>query len=201
MIVALLALRFDPSERVGGRRLLGLLVGFGGVVALVGIDVAGRSDELLGTLAILLAAVGYAAGPMLLNRRFADLDPRATMGVSLAIAALMLTPFALVNPPESTPPAEALASLAVLGLLCTAAAFVFFGLLVAEVGPGRATVITYIAPVVAVSLGIAVLGESLGAGAIVGLPLILLGSWLSTDGRLPRRRAGVAPLANDSSMG
>ncbi|MEA2292813.1 MAG: hypothetical protein QOE86_452, partial [Solirubrobacteraceae bacterium] len=81
MIVALLALRFDPAERVTGVRLAGLLIGFGGVVALVGIDVAGRGGELLGALAILLAAVGYAAGPMLLNRRFADLDPRASMGV------------------------------------------------------------------------------------------------------------------------
>src|SRR3954447_8594868 len=72
LIVALLALRFDHAERAGGRRLVGLLVGFAGVMALVGIDVAGRPDELLGAGAILLAAVGYAAGPMLLKRKLSD---------------------------------------------------------------------------------------------------------------------------------
>ena len=73
----------------------------------------------------------------------------------------------------------------VLGLLCTAAAFVLFGGLLLEVGPGRASVITYVAPVVAVGLGVAVLGERPGVGAAAGLLLILAGSWLSTDGRLP----------------
>ena len=73
----------------------------------------------------------------------------------------------------------------VLGLFCTAAAFVFFGMLIADVGPSRASVITYVAPVVAVALGVAVLGERPGVGAVAGLLLILAGSWLSTDGRLP----------------
>ena len=76
-------------------------------------------------------------------------------------------------------------ALGVLGLFCTAAAFVFYGALVAEAGPGRALVITYVAPVVAVALGVAVLGERPGSGAVAGLLLILAGSWLSTDGRLP----------------
>ena len=85
-----------------------------------------------------------------------------------------------------------------LGLFCTAAAFVFYGALVAEAGPGRALVITYVAPVVAVALGLAVLGESLGPGAVAGLLLILAGSWLSTDGRLP---PGLARRRRASSRG
>jgi drug/metabolite transporter (DMT)-like permease len=80
----------------------------------------------------------------------------------------------------------------VLGFFCTAAAFVFYGALIAEAGPGRALVITYTSPVVAVALGVAVLGESPGPGAIAGLLLILAGSWLSTDGRVP---PGLAALA------
>ena len=88
LIIAVLAIKFDPAERATGRRLVGLLIGFSGVVALVGIDVAGRSEELLGALAILLAAVGYAAGPMVLRSKLSGLDSVATMGVSLAIAAL-----------------------------------------------------------------------------------------------------------------
>jgi drug/metabolite transporter (DMT)-like permease len=191
LFVALLALRFDAEERATGTRLAGLLLGLAGVVALVGIDVAGRDDELLGALAILVAAFCYAVGPMVLKRHLADLDPRASMGAALAVAALVLTPAVAVSPPTEVPPGSALVSLAVLGLFCTAAAFVFYGALVAEAGPGRALVITYIAPVVALALGIAVLGEEPGAGAVVGLLLILAGSWLSTDGRLPPGLAAV----------
>jgi drug/metabolite transporter (DMT)-like permease len=185
LFVALLALRFDPAERASGRRLFGLFVGLAGVVALVGIDVAGRGDELVGAGAILLAAFFYAIGPMVLKRHLADIDPRASMGVSLALAAAFLVPAVAVDPPGSVPSGSAVASLAVLGLFCTAAAFVFYGALVAEAGPGRALVITYVNPAVAVGLGVAVLGEHPGAGAIAGLLLILAGSWLSTDGRLP----------------
>jgi drug/metabolite transporter (DMT)-like permease len=185
LFVALLALRFDASERVTGARLVGLVVGLSGVVALVGIDVAGRTDELLGALAVLGAAFGYAIGPMVLKRHLADLDPRASMGGGLLVAGVVLTPGAVATAPSSIPSASAILALVVLGLFCTAAAFVFYGALVAEAGPGRALVITYVAPVVALALGVAVLGEHVGAGAVVGLLLILAGSWLSTDGRLP----------------
>jgi len=185
LFVALLALRFDASERPDRKRLVGLVVGLAGVVALMGVDVAGSSGELLGALAVLVAAFGYAVGPMTLKRKLSDLDPRASMGVSLAIAAVVLTPFAGADLPSSMPSLEAWGALVVLGLFCTAAAFVFYGILVSEVGAGRALVITYINPVVAVALGVAILGERPGAGAIAGLLLILAGSWLSTDGRLP----------------
>jgi drug/metabolite transporter (DMT)-like permease len=192
LIVALLALRFDAAERASGRRLVGLLVGFSGVVALVGVDLAGDADELLGAGAVALAAVGYAAGPMILKRHMADLDPRATMGVSLALGAVLLTPLALADPPSAASlTSDAVISLVVLGLLCTAAAFVVMAMLVADIGPGRALVITYVNPVVAVALGVAVLGERPGAGAIAGLLLILAGSWLSTDGRLPPGLVGM----------
>jgi drug/metabolite transporter (DMT)-like permease len=164
---------------------VGLAIGFAGVVALVGLDVSGSSEELLGALMILLAAVGYAAGPMIINQRFGELDPRALMAVALSIATVLLTVPALLAPPSHTPSTDAILSIAILGLFCTAAAFVLFGALIGEVGPGRATVITYISPIVAVALGVAVLDERPGAGAVAGLLLILVGSWLSTDGRLP----------------
>jgi len=185
LMVAVLALRFDPAERAHGSRLVGLLIGFSGVVVLVGVDVAGSTEELLGALAVLLAALGYAAGPMVLRKKLSDVDPRATMGVALAIATLLLTPLTAVSLPSATPSADAVVAVVVLGLLCTAAAFVVFGRLIAEIGPGRALVITYVNPVVALALGMVVLDERPGAGAIAGLLLILAGSWLSTDGRLP----------------
>ena len=182
LFVALLAVRFDPDERVTGWRLMGLGVGLAGVVALVGIDIAGSADELLGALAILLAALGYAAGPMILKRRLAAIDTRATMGASLAAAAVLLTLPALLTWPDEAPSGDAVISIVVLGLFCTAAAFVCWGLLVAEAGPARSSVITYVAPVVAVALGVAILDESVGLGTAVGMVLILAGSWLATGG-------------------
>jgi len=195
LIGALLAMRYDHSERPTPVRAVGLVVGFGGVVALVGLDVAGSSGALLGTAAIMLAAVGYAIGPMLIKLRLGGLDPRAAMGASLAIASMLLLVPAAFDLPRNDPSAGAIGAVVVLGLLCTAAAFVIFSVLVTEAGTSRATVITYVNPLVAVALGVALLGERPGAGAVAGLLLILAGSWLSTDGRLPPGAARLAKRA------
>jgi drug/metabolite transporter (DMT)-like permease len=191
LVVALLALRFDHSERPSRSRFAGMLVGFAGVASLVGIDIGGRTAELVGAGAILFVAVCYAIGPMIVKRRLSDVDPLGPVAASLGIAALLVTPFAAADLPETTPSAQALASVTVLGLVCSALAFLLFFRLIAEVGPGRATIITYINPVVALALGVAILDESVTAGAVVGLLLILAGSWLSTDGRLPPGLAAV----------
>lgn len=185
LIVALLALRFDPSERVSRERLLGLVVGLAGVALLVGVDASGSLGSLLGAGAILIAAVGYAAGPLILKRGLGDIDPRVAMGFSLAIAAAVLTVPAALELPARVPSAGALASVVVLGLVCTALAFVLMAMLIGEIGAGRAVVITYVNPVVALTLGVTLLGEQPSAGAIAGLLLILAGSWLSTGGRPP----------------
>src|SRR3954452_19999091 len=191
LIVALLALRFDASERVRGTRLAGMFIGLAGVVALVGIDVAGQTDELLGAGLVLLGTVGYAAAPLIVRARLGDTDPRATIAASLVLATVVLAPAARIAPPSAMPSATALSSIAVLGLACTALALVLFVALVSEVGAGRAASITDIAPIVAVALGVTVLGERPGVGAVAGLLLILAGSWLATGGGLPpwlRRR-------------
>jgi drug/metabolite transporter (DMT)-like permease len=198
LMVAVLALRFDHSERPSRTRLVGMFVGIAGVTALVGIDVVGSTAELVGAAAILVATMGYAAGPMIVKNRFASADPIGPIAGALGIATLFLLPLALAGLPTEAPSGDAVASLLVLGFVCTAIAFLVFFRLITEVGPGRATVITYVNPVVALALGVAILGESVTAGAVVGLLLILAGSWLSTDGRLPpglgelvrRRRAG-----------
>jgi drug/metabolite transporter (DMT)-like permease len=185
LIVALLALKFDHAERASGTRLIGLVIGLLGVVLLVGLETSGSTTSLLAAGAILVAAIGYASGPMILKRRLSDLDPRATMGTSLAVGAVALTPLALLDAPSRMPTAGALGSVVVLGLVCTALAFVLMALLIGEVGPARAVVITYVNPIIAVALGVTLLGEQPGAGGIAGLLLILAGCWLSTDGRLP----------------
>jgi drug/metabolite transporter (DMT)-like permease len=198
LIVALLALRFDHSERPTRSRLVGMLIGLAGVAALVGIDLGSSSRELAGAAAVLVATVGYAIGPMIVKRKLAEADPVGPVAAAVAVASIMLLPFGISGWPAEAPPTEATVAVIVLGLACSALAFLLFFQLIAEVGPGRATVITYINPVVALALGVAVLGEDVGAGAIVGLLLILAGSWLSTGGRLPPgrrfRAARTAPV-------
>jgi drug/metabolite transporter (DMT)-like permease len=189
LIIAAMAIRFVPSERVTGRRLAGLFVGLAGVVVLMGIDVAGRASELVGAGAILVAALGYATGPLIFNRHLLDLDARAVMSACLAIAGAILTPLAALDAPTHAPTTKALIALVVLAVVCTAAAFVVFGTLIAEVGPSRASVITYVNPVVAVALGIAFLGERPGTGAVVGLVAIIVGSWVATGGAGARDQA------------
>jgi len=188
LIITLLVLRFEPSERVTGRRLGGLVVGFVGVAALVGVDVSGGGGELLGVGAILLAACGYASAPLILKRHLIDVDPTAVMAVCLTIAAAILTPFAIADWPNRAPSGGAFAAVAALGLLCTALALVLMAILIGAAGPARASVITYINPVIALGLGIVFLGESPGAGSLVGLALILVGSWISTRGSAQTRR-------------
>lgn len=186
LLVAVLALRLDVDERVSGRRLAGLAGGLLGVVALVGTGTGSSSNLLLGTATVLLVALCYALAPMILKRHLSDLDPRATSGVSLAIASLLLSPAAAFERPSAAPSAHALAALIGLGLFCTAAALALYAALVAEVGAGRALVVTYLNPVVALALGVGILRERPGAGALAGLALILCGAWFATDGRRPR---------------
>ena len=179
LFVALLSLRLSTADQPTGLRLLGLVIGLGGVVALLGVDVAGRPTELLGAALVLVATLGYAAAPIIVSRRLADLDPLGPVAASLTISAIALLPAVLARPPQAIP-ASALWAIAVLGVVCTALGLVVFFQLIAEAGPSRASVITYINPLVAVLLGLVVLDEHLGAMSVAGLALILGGSWLST---------------------
>jgi drug/metabolite transporter (DMT)-like permease len=191
LIVAVLALRFERDERPTPRRFIGMLIGLAGVVALVGIDIGGKTAELIGALAVLGGAVGYAIGPLIANRHLTASDPLGPVAGSLGIATVMLLPFAIAGLPSEAPDAEAAASVVVLGLVCTAVGFLLYLSLIGEVGPSRATIITYVNPVVALALGVAILDEHLTGATVAGLLLILAGSWLSTDGRLP---PGLAAL-------
>jgi len=184
LFVALLSVRLSPVDKPTGLRLLGLVVGLSGVVAVLGVDVAGRPDELLGAALVLVATLGYAAAPIIVSRRLADLDPLGPVAASLTISAVVLLPAVFASPPHAIP-ASALWAIAVLGVVCAALGLVVFFQLIAEAGPSRASVITYINPLVAVLLGVVVLDEHLGPMSVAGLVLILGGSWLSTGGRVP----------------
>jgi len=192
LMIALLAIRFDHTERVRGVRLFGLFIGLGGVVLLLGIDVAGRVDELLGAGAILLATACYAAGALIVKRYFLDVNPIGPVAAALGLSTIILAPAGISSIPGAELTSGAVGSIAVLGAICSALGLILFFSLVGAVGASRASVITYINPAVAVFLGVALLGESIGAGAVAGLLLILAGSWLSTGGRTP---PGPAVLA------
>jgi drug/metabolite transporter (DMT)-like permease len=183
LLVALLSMRLSPADRPTGLRLLGLMVGLGGVVALLGVDVGGRPAELLGAALVLVATLGYAAAPIIVSRRLADLDPLGPVAASLVVATVALLPAGLATLPRGIPGPAALWSILVLGVVCTALGLIVFFRLIAEAGPSRASVITYVNPLVAVVIGMLVLGEHIGATSVAGLLLILGGSWLSTSGR------------------
>ncbi len=184
LFVALLAVRLSPADKPTGLQVFGLVIGFGGVVALLGVEVAGRPDEVLGAALVLVATLGYATAPIIVSRRLADLDPLGPVAASLSLSAVVLLPAVFAWPPH-TIPASALWAIAVLGVVCTALGLVVFFQLIAEAGPSRASVITYINPLVAVVLGVVVLDEHLGTMSVAGLVLILAGSWLSTGSRIP----------------
>ena len=185
-MVALFALRFDPGERVGGLRLVGLLIGMGGVVALLGLDVGGDEQRLLGAGFVLLATAGYAASALFVKHpTLAALPSLGVVAVECAVATIVLSPLALTRLPSQIPNLEVIASLLVLGLICTALAYLTFFALVAEVGASRGTVFTYVNPVVSVFLGVVLLGEPFDVATVAGFLLIIVGSWLSTGGTLP----------------
>ncbi len=186
LLVALIALRFDPSERVGGLRLIGLLIGMGGVVTLLGFDVGGDEQRLLGAGFVLLATAGYAVSALLVKRpTIAALSSLAVVAIECSVATIMLSPLVLTRLPNRIPNLEVIVSLLVLGLICTALAYLTFFALLAEVGASRGTVFTYVNPVVSVFLGVILLREPFDIGTIVGFLLIIVGSWLSTGGTLP----------------
>lgn len=164
-------------ERLDLRRIIGLVIGFAGVAALVGLDIDITHWDALAAIAV--SVVGYALGPILINRKLADLPPLGVVTGSLILAALIYAPFAAWQWPSHFP-ADATWSVVGLGLLCTALAFMVFFALIGEVGPARATVITYINPAVALAIGVSLLGEPLTAGMAIGFPLVILGSILGT---------------------
>jgi drug/metabolite transporter (DMT)-like permease len=186
LFVALLALRFDPAERVTGARLLGLLVGIAGVAALLGIDLGGDLSQVAGGAMVLLATLCYATSTLLVKRAFSDVPMLGVVTVATAISALLLAPFALALTPARLPSLNVALALAGLGVLCTAAGLLAYFALIVEAGPSRAAVITYMNPAVAVALGVAVLGEPLTGAILAGFALIIAGSWLSTRPPAPR---------------
>jgi drug/metabolite transporter (DMT)-like permease len=189
IIAAVLVRLTGSKERLSAVRWTGLLVGLAGVGLLVGgTAISGDGPSVAEVLGV---AVCYAIGPLIVARKLAGLPALGVNALALSFAAVVYAPLAAVTWPSTVPAGKVLAALAGLAVVCTAVAFIAFFALIAEVGPARATVITYVNPAVAVGLGVLVLGEQFTAlmgGAFV---LILGGSLLATRPALPARPAAA----------
>jgi drug/metabolite transporter (DMT)-like permease len=193
IFAALLAIVTGSGDRLTAIRWAGLLIGLAGVAVLAGPG-AGKGSALP-VLEVLGTALGYSIGPLIANRKLSGLPSVAVNAVCLGAAAVIYAPFAALTWPRHMPAANVLLSLAGLGVICTAAAFLVFFRLIAEVGPARATVITYVNPAVAVALGVLVLGERLTPAIGVAFLLILGGSVLATRPGSGRSKPAVVTAA------
>ena len=178
LVTALLARFVGLDDRLTGSRVVGLVIGFVGVGILVGFDLTGGDLPVLAAMAIVV--LGYALGPILVDRKLGELPSLAVIAAAMLVNTIIFAPIAALTWPSEPIPPRAWISVLILGAICSALAFIVFFRLIAEVGPSRTTLITYINPVVAVILGIVVLSEPLTLGMVAALPLILLGSWLAT---------------------
>ena len=182
LVGALIVSLSGERERLGGRRWVGLLVGLGGVAAIVGLDLG--NVNVVALVEIALVAICYAVGPIILSRHLNELPPLGVVAASLALSAIAYAPLAATRWPARMPSAHVVESVIGLAVVCSAAAFLIFFALIAEVGPVRATVITYVNPAVAATVGILLLSERVTAGMLIGFALVLAGSVLAT-GRSP----------------
>jgi drug/metabolite transporter (DMT)-like permease len=185
LFTAVLALWLIRSEVPDRRRSLGLVIGFAGVVALLGIDIRGDAAELLGAGAVILSALGYAGAALLYRRWLPDAPAVAVTALMTVISSVAFLGPAAVGLPRQVPPASSIVALVTLGIVNTGIAYWLFYLLIDEAGAATASVITYVMPVVALFLGVGLLGERLTVGAIAGLILIALGAWLATSRHTP----------------
>jgi drug/metabolite transporter (DMT)-like permease len=180
LVGAVIARFSGDRERLGPARLLGLGLGVAGVAALVGLDLG--TAQVPALLAMVGVALGYAFGPVVLTRRLADQPGLGVVAASLAIAALVYAVPGTLQAPRTMPSGDVVLAVLGLAVICTALAFLVFFRLIAEVGPARATVITYVNPAVALLLGIAFLDEAFTLGIGLGFVLVLAGSVLATSG-------------------
>lgn len=182
LVGALVALGWGDDARSTAAQYGGMLLGLGGVAALVGLDIgtapAGNYLEMAGVV------VCYAVGPFIIAR-YLDGAPRlGVIAISVGAVAVGYAPVGIAELPAHIPPGRVIASILALAVVCTAVAFVAFFALIAEIGPVRATVITYVNPAIAVLLGVTLVHEKLTTGTVVGFVLILSGSFLATRARV-----------------
>jgi drug/metabolite transporter (DMT)-like permease len=192
LFVALFAPFIDASERIDRRQAVGMVAGLAGVALVVGVESIHSTGEFLGALAMVAAAGSYALSGFVVKGRYGRLTSMQTSFVSISVASLITLPVAAATAPSDVPGLRAVAALLVLGAVGTALAFVIFYRLIAELGAGRASLVSYLAPGVALFYGGIFLDEAITAAAIAGLVLILGGVALAS--RKTRRTPEGVPV-------
>lgn len=178
LVSLVVAIAFGSKQQMGPINLVGLVLGLVGVAFIVGFDL--RASDTTALVEMAVVVVGYALGPVILARYLSVIPGVTVNGAALALCCIAYAPVAALQWPHVVPDWNVLGAVAVLAVVCTAAAFLMFFALIAEVGPVRALVITYINPAVAAVLGVAVLRERLTLGMLLGFGLVLAGSGLAT---------------------
>jgi drug/metabolite transporter (DMT)-like permease len=195
IFTALIAAIAVQSERLEGVAVAGIVVGMAGIALLFGVDLGGDQATLLGGLGILLASVGYATGALIAKRKLVAVAPEGIAATIMGLSALALLPTVPFAAPDEVPGLGTFAALLALGAGGTGIAFLLFYMLNEEIGPSRAAVVAYIAPVFSVLYGVTLLDESFTLGTAAGLVLILGGSYVAAEGRAPWRRRRAPVLA------
>jgi drug/metabolite transporter (DMT)-like permease len=180
LFLALMAPWFDPSERVRGVRLGGLLAGFAGVAVLMGLETQQGAGQLGAALLVVMAAACYAAGSLLVKLRFADVPELALVAAATGVGAVVLAPVAAIEGPPSMPGVGTLLAVAGLAVGSSAGGLTGYFALIRAAGASRASVVAYVAPAVAVALGVVFFQEPFTASTAGGFLLILVGSWAAT---------------------
>jgi drug/metabolite transporter (DMT)-like permease len=185
LFTALLALRFSRGDRVTGIRFIGVVIGFLGVVLLVGAQPRG---DVLSAVAVLLTALCYAGSALYAGARLSEAAPMVTSFWTLAIASLTMLPLGLAQLPGEPPSWKAIGSIIMLGAVGLSVAYLLYFALISGAGAPYASLVTYLVPALALVYGAVFLDEAITASAVGGLALILAGVGLGTGSmRLPRR--------------
>ena len=161
------------------KRRFGIVVGFIGLIAVVGIESFSGNSHPASIAMMILAAMGYSYAIIMVTTNLPLVDGIAINGLAMAITSIFWAPLAIAQWPSQVTLKPAL-SLIALGVLCTALAFLVFFKLLVEIGPARGSLVTYLNTSVAVVLGVIVLNEPITIGLIIGLPLVLIGSYLAS---------------------
>lgn len=199
LFAALIAFSGGDRSVLKPARAVGLVVGFGGVAIIVAGPglAAGGPGALFAIGELLLVAICYAIAPFIVARQLADVPSLGTVTLALGAVGIFYLPIALLTQHE-IPTVTSTAALVALAVVCTAIAFVVFFALIDLVGPARAPLFTYVNPVIAILLGVVVLGEQITPGLLLGFPLVIFGCWLAATGgtiRLRKPPGDLPPIA------
>lgn len=182
IVAAVASLMLGEEDRLDRTRVMGLLIGIAGVAVLLGLDLGG---EVRAAIELAFVVLGYGTAPVIVSRKLSGVPSLGVIAAALGVTAVVYAPIAAFTWPHRMPSGRAIASLVALAVFCTVVAFLVFFALIAEAGPNRALVITFVNPAVAVTLGVVLLGEPLTRGLLLGFPLVLLGCVLATRRAVP----------------